>query len=307
MRAINNPKVIERNAVKTDMKIVGIALIGYLLLISLSELVIVFITGVYINGVIALGASLVGFGFIWFCFRGNFRFRRVFHQRRAIPPKVMRNAIVCVVGIIPLYQLLEALIKWVFMRWNYVVTFPDIDLDRQWWPLTMAGVVVVGPLIEEILFRGFVMRKLSRYGRNFAIFFSAALFGLYQANFVQMPEAFILGSILGYITFRYSIKWAFILHCIHNLAIFLVAMFQPGLYINYGIFGIFFVLMLITLIAKRAKLLRFFSLGRSLENAYRYSLTVPWILVFVAITIFASAIQTDVKTLQEVISAAAAV
>ena len=319
MRAINNPKIIERKAIQTDMKIVGIALIGYLLLISLSELMVVFIVGVYINGAIALGASLVGFGFIWFCFRGNFRFGRVFHERREIPGRVMRNAIVCVIGIIPLYQLLEALVKWIFLRWNFFIAFPDIHIGKQWLPLAFAGTVIVRPLIDEILFRGIVLRKLSRYGLDFAIFFSAALFGLYQANLSQALEAFVLGSILGYITLRYSIKWAFVLHCVHNLMLFFVAMLGSDIhigfinysynsninYVDYGFFGLFFIMMIAVLITKRAKLLRFFRMGRSFENAWRYSIAVPWVLAYIGVTIFSSVIQTDIKSIHDMAAAAA--
>jgi membrane protease YdiL (CAAX protease family) len=305
MRSINNPKVIEKKGIQGDVKSLGIALIGYLFLTSLAALVIFFIVGEYINGplggIITLISSFVGFGFIWFCFRGNFRFRRILYERRAIPGKVLRNAIVCVVGIIPLFQLLEDFVVWVFVRWNYIVTFPAITRDKEGWVFLLLGAVLVTPVIEEVLFRGVVLRKLSRYGRNFAIIVSAALFGLYQASFIQVGQAFVLGIVLGYITFRYSIKWAVLLHGIHNFLVAGLSVIEIPVYVNYGVLGVFFVLMVVVLIAKRAKLIRFFRLGRSLENAYRYFVTVPWILVFVLLTIFASALQTGLQSLHDVV------
>lgn len=79
--------------------------------------------------------------------------------------------------------------------------------------------VLLAPLCEELLFRGFLYQSFLRFGQNFAVFFSALLFGLYHANIVQTPFAFVLGILLGYVTIFYGLKYALFLHIFNNLVI----------------------------------------------------------------------------------------
>lgn len=73
------------------------------------------------------------------------------------------------------------------------------------------------PVAEELLFRGLLLRSMEPYGKKFAIFASAMLFGLYHANLVQIPFAFAVGLVLGYVTVEYNIGWAIALHLFNNL------------------------------------------------------------------------------------------
>ena len=94
---------------------------------------------------------------------------------------------------------------------------------------TMA-IVVFAPLVEEFAFRGVVLGSLRRFGDGFAIFVSAALFGLIHGNLVQIPFAFIGGLIMGYITVASGSIWpAIIVHFINNSASVLVSDFAGEL------------------------------------------------------------------------------
>ena len=73
------------------------------------------------------------------------------------------------------------------------------------------------PVVEEIIFRGVVMRGLEPHGKRFAIMASAVLFGLFHGNLVQSPYAFAVGLILGYTAMEYSVWWAMVLHMVNNL------------------------------------------------------------------------------------------
>lgn len=73
------------------------------------------------------------------------------------------------------------------------------------------------PFSEEILFRGLIQRLMMPYGKKFAIFASALLFGLFHGNLVQTPYAFLVGLVLGYVASEYSIAWAMLLHMINNM------------------------------------------------------------------------------------------
>lgn len=75
---------------------------------------------------------------------------------------------------------------------------------------------LLGPLSEEIVFRGFLLRSLEPYGKKFTIIISAYMFGLYHANLIQSPFAFLLGLVLGYTALTYGLKWSFALHVFNN-------------------------------------------------------------------------------------------
>lgn len=78
---------------------------------------------------------------------------------------------------------------------------------------------IVAPVSEEILFRGYIQRTLQPFGKKFAIFGSAILFGLFHGNLVQTPYAFLVGLLLGYVAAEYSIAWAMVLHMGNNLVL----------------------------------------------------------------------------------------
>lgn len=75
------------------------------------------------------------------------------------------------------------------------------------------------PFIEEVLFRGAVMRSLQNFGRHFAVVASALIFGLIHGNLVQTPFAFITGLVLGYAAMEYGIWWSIALHFFNNAVI----------------------------------------------------------------------------------------
>ena len=76
---------------------------------------------------------------------------------------------------------------------------------------------VGAPVSEEILFRGFALRSMEPYGKKFAIFASALLFGLFHGNLIQIPFALVVGLVLGYVAVEHSIAWAMVLHMFNNL------------------------------------------------------------------------------------------
>lgn len=78
---------------------------------------------------------------------------------------------------------------------------------------------ILAPIWEELLFRGYVLRSLRPYGKRFAIWTSAILFGLFHGNLLQTPYALLMGLLLGYAAAEYSIVWAILLHMFNNLVL----------------------------------------------------------------------------------------
>lgn len=72
-------------------------------------------------------------------------------------------------------------------------------------------------ILEEMLFRGFVLQKLRPFGDGLAVFGSALLFGLMHTNIVQIPFALLLGIVFGFIVLKTgNILLAMILHFLNN-------------------------------------------------------------------------------------------
>ncbi len=84
--------------------------------------------------------------------------------------------------------------------------------------------IVIAPLVEELIFRGAVQRWLLPWGRGFALFASAALFGLMHTNLVQLPVAIGCGLLLGYIAQRYSLRASILVHAANNLSVELISL-----------------------------------------------------------------------------------
>lgn len=80
-------------------------------------------------------------------------------------------------------------------------------------------VCLLAPILEELLFRGVLLRCALPFGKRFAIFATATVFGLYHCSWTQSPFAFALGCVLGYVAVEYSLIWAIILHIFNNLVI----------------------------------------------------------------------------------------
>ncbi len=76
---------------------------------------------------------------------------------------------------------------------------------------------VLPALLEELVFRGYVLRALRPHGDWFAVFVSALLFGLMHGNIAQIPFALIVGMALGWLYIMTDNIWIPIaVHLINN-------------------------------------------------------------------------------------------
>ena len=78
---------------------------------------------------------------------------------------------------------------------------------------------LLGPIAEEVLFRGLILRTLRPFGKRFAIVMSAVLFGMFHGNLLQAPCAMVIGLLFGYAAMEHSILWAVALHVFNNLVL----------------------------------------------------------------------------------------
>ncbi len=92
-----------------------------------------------------------------------------------------------------------------------------------WGVLVLA---VVAPVVEELVFREAIIGWMLRRGGGamVSILFSSVAFGLIHANPAQIPFAFIMGLLLGYLYWKTgNIVLSSVLHILNNgLAVFLL-------------------------------------------------------------------------------------
>lgn len=63
---------------------------------------------------------------------------------------------------------------------------------------------LLGPVLEELLYRGVLLQSMRKYSERFAIFLSALIFGLMHQNYQQFILGFLLGIPLAMITIKYN-------------------------------------------------------------------------------------------------------
>ena len=154
---------------------------------------------------------------------------------------------------------------------------------------------ILGPVAEELLFRGVLLRQLAPWGKQTAIVISAVLFGVFHGNIIQIPFAFLVGLVLGYVTMEYSVIWAILLHIINNMVL---GDFFTRLTANlpeevsggilYGILAVAAVAAVILMICNRKTLRAYFAENRLFPNTWRSFFTAPATVIFSALMLLLS-------------------
>ena len=81
------------------------------------------------------------------------------------------------------------------------------------------SIAIMAPLVEELLFRGAIQGHLQRKGMKpvYAILIASAVFGIVHMNPIQIPFAFAIGMIFGWLYYRTgSVVPGMIGHFINN-------------------------------------------------------------------------------------------
>ena len=85
--------------------------------------------------------------------------------------------------------------------------------------LLLLFVAVIGPIFEELIFRGLLLKKLRVYGDKTAIIYTAIIFGLFHTNIAQILFAGVIGAVLAYVVIKSNnIKYSIIIHILINLS-----------------------------------------------------------------------------------------
>lgn len=120
-------------------------------------------------------------------------------------------------AVLTVFALLGGLVEQLIGKTGTVTTADLVASDTPQWVFFVAG-VIIAPVMEEIVFRYLVYKKVSGYGPGVYIFWSATLFGLFHLNFGQSLYAAALGALFAFIVYKTgSVLYTIILHVLVNL------------------------------------------------------------------------------------------
>lgn len=113
---------------------------------------------------------------------------------------------------------------------NYNVDFGENPKGVFGFLLSIIATVIMPALVEEFALRGVTLGILRRFGDSFAVVTTAGLFGLMHSNFQQIPFAFLVGLVLGYITVKSGTIWvAVAVHAFNNFVSVIIDYFLSPL------------------------------------------------------------------------------
>jgi len=156
-------------------------------------------------------SSAVTLFIIWLILRKQWKADRFwrFDNLRAAPPLLcvalgaaLNVLTICILAMIPISQPPQ----------------PLDDIIGNNMILDLLMVALLAPVVEEIIFRGTVQKRLIKMTNvRGAIFLQAVIFGVVHLNIIQGIYAFVLGIIIGYAYYWFDSIWvAIVLHVAFN-------------------------------------------------------------------------------------------
>ena len=90
------------------------------------------------------------------------------------------------------------------------------NMEGSW--LGIIAIALVGPILEEMLFRGAVTTELlNNYSPKKAVIYSALIFGIFHINPAQVLNAFLLGLLLAWLFYKtHSLIPGILIHILNN-------------------------------------------------------------------------------------------
>lgn len=271
MYNINETKIMV-NSIKKDFNKLGKALLKNIIMLN----VIVFIEIIFfsiitqdtssditkngnLSGTISILATIIAFYPVLMYMKKDFFLDDLKSDNKKFTLKIVIVAAIVLLSInnilIGFSDILEICLNSVGFSANNALKQLEI-LNDYTIPMTI-DICIIGPILEELIYRGAVLKSLEKYGKRFAILISAILFGLMHGNFYQIFMAMGVGIILGYLATEYSIKLTILLHIINNIIAQISSLFFSNVssntenIINNAILVISFIVLVIAFINQR--------------------------------------------------------
>ena len=233
-------------------------------------------------------AIVVGFVILLLWKKPRFAFGIIWQKKRPMKVGGFFQILSLFLSTQMVFILLSVLVEFLLNQVGVTsVTESALDYDS----LSMFLYVGLGaPIAEELLFRGLILRSMEPYGKKFAIFASALLFGLFHGNLSQGLFAFVVGLVLGYVTVEHNIGWAMALHMFNNLIVSdvttrLSQLFPGGIVdlMLIGVLVLFTVAAIVILIVQRKKIRTYLKSNRDDPYCAKAFWSAPGIITLVCV------------------------
>lgn len=200
---------------------------GFMLVITL----FVFILNLSLTGISLFTSSIFGDGIISnlvseLCFYGSICYTyyvgyRIFFKKykiklfeiKKIDSKKILN---CFLSIIIAF----ILTRFIWLVWEFILNktgYVPVDDGTEVYFIGIMFATILAPIIEEIVFRGWILKALQKYGNVVAITISSLVFGIYHGTITQSVPAIFIGIIFAILTIKYkSIIPSIIVHLLSN-------------------------------------------------------------------------------------------
>ena len=125
--------------------------------------------------------------------------------------------------------------------------------------ITLLSTGIIGPIIEELMFRGIVYNEAkNKYNNKKAIIITTIIFAILHVNFMQIIYAFIMGLIfIKVYEESKNIKAPIILHMASNITttLYLILLTKDNLIINFIFLIISFIMLIVINFTKKRNMI----------------------------------------------------
>ena len=244
-------------------------------------------------------AILVGTGIILLWKKPRYFKEQLFRRERKMTFGDFMQLLCVFMSVQLIFSLLQMLVEWLL---NLIGLSAMAALEMATIETNTVSMFLyagfLGPISEELLFRGLLLRSLEPRGKRFAIFATALMFGMFHGNILQSPFAMLVGLVLAYVALEYSIVWAIVLHIFNNFVmadlygrLLEVLPETVATVADWCVLGAFAAAAAVILILRRKDVKAYFKENELCPISVRAMLTSPTVLIFFALMMI-SAILT---------------
>ena len=153
---------------------------------------------------------------------------------KLISGSTLLSAFCISMGLIPIVDEMDRILSFVFGTEEELAQLTDIlIIDYSFIGLLLSTtIVVLSPLGEEILFRGFLQKKLEESWQDItrAVLVTSLFFAFIHMNPIWIIQIYLLGVILGYLAWKTgSILTSLVLHSLNNGAALILTNYSESI------------------------------------------------------------------------------
>lgn len=117
------------------------------------------------------------------------------------------------------------IVRFIWIIWEDIVTllnYSPEDTEQNISIIFYVYGIIIAPILEEIVFRGYILKILKKYGTYSSIILSSIIFGLFHGTFTQAIPCIFIGIVFASLTTKYkSLLPSIIVHIITNFMSFI--------------------------------------------------------------------------------------